>query len=67
MGVLPVCAPPALALDAGRDDVAGFVAEMSSRHGFEAASLNAIFAQVETRPSIVAAMKRPAEKTMPWN
>jgi membrane-bound lytic murein transglycosylase B len=67
LGVLPVCALPALALDAGRDDVAGFVAEMSSRHGFEAASLSALFAQVESRPSIVAAMKRPAEKTMPWN
>jgi membrane-bound lytic murein transglycosylase B len=67
LGALPVCAPPALALDAGRDDVAGFVAEMSSRHGFEAESLRALFEQVETRPSIVAAMKRPAEKTMPWN
>ena len=67
LSVLPLCAPPALALDAARDDVAGFVAEMSSRHGFEAASLNALFAQVETRPSIVAAMKKPAERTMPWN
>jgi membrane-bound lytic murein transglycosylase B len=67
LAALPVCAPPATALDAGREDVAGFVAEMSSRHGFEAASLNALFAQVESRPSIVAAMKRPAEKTMPWN
>ena len=67
LAALPVCAPPVTALDAGREDVAGFVAEMSSRHGFEAASLNALFAQVESRPSIVAAMKRPAEKTMPWN
>jgi membrane-bound lytic murein transglycosylase B len=67
LGALPVSIPPAAALDAGREDVAGFVAEMSSRHGFEASSLNALFAQVESRPSIVAAMKRPAEKTMPWN
>ncbi len=59
--------PRAIALDAGREDVAGFVAEMSSRHGFDAASLNVLFAQVELRPSIVAAMKKPAEKTMPWN
>jgi membrane-bound lytic murein transglycosylase B len=67
LGILPVLAPPATALDAGREDVAGFVAEMSERHGFDAATLNALFAQVESRPSIVAAMKRPAEKTMPWN
>jgi membrane-bound lytic murein transglycosylase B len=26
-----------------------------------------LFAQVESRPSIVTAMKRPAEKTMPWH
>jgi membrane-bound lytic murein transglycosylase B len=67
LGVLPVFAPPATALDSEREDVAGFVAEMSSRHGFDASSLNALFAQVESRPSIVAAMKKPAEKTMPWN
>jgi membrane-bound lytic murein transglycosylase B len=67
LGLLPVLAPPATALDTGREDVAGFVAEMSERHGFDAATLNALFAQVESRPSIVAAMKRPAEKTMPWN
>ena len=67
LGALSVCAPRAIALDAGREGVAGFVAEMSSRHGFEASSLTALFAQVESRPSIVAAMKRPAEKTMPWN
>jgi membrane-bound lytic murein transglycosylase B len=67
LGLLPVLAPPATALDAGREDVAGFVAEMSERHGFDASTLNALFAQVESRPSIVAAMARPAEKTMPWN
>jgi membrane-bound lytic murein transglycosylase B len=67
LGLLPVLAPPATALDAGREDVAGFVAEMSERHGFDASTLNALFAQVESRPSIVAAMKRPAEKTMSWN
>jgi len=67
LGALSACAARAVALDAARADVAGFVADMSSRHGFEAASLNLLFAQVESRPSIVAAMKRPAEKTMPWN
>jgi membrane-bound lytic murein transglycosylase B len=67
LGLLPVLAPPATALDAGREDVAGFVAEMSERHGFDASTLNALFAQVESRPSIVAAMTRPAEKTMPWD
>jgi membrane-bound lytic murein transglycosylase B len=67
LGALSACAARAIALDAARADVAGFVADMSSRHGFEAASLNLLFAQVESRPSIVAAMKKPAEKTMPWD
>jgi membrane-bound lytic murein transglycosylase B len=67
LGALSVCGARAIALDAGREDVAGFVSEMSSRHGFDASSLNALFSQVELRPSIVAAMKKPAEKTLPWD
>jgi len=54
------------ALDATRNDVAGFVADMASRHGFDAAALTAVLAQAESRKAILDAMSRPAEKTMSW-
>jgi membrane-bound lytic murein transglycosylase B len=59
-------APAALALDASRGDVAAFIADMGIRHGFATDSLGSLFAQVESRPAIVEAMSRPAEKTMTW-
>ncbi len=40
---------------------------MANRNGFDVAALNRIFAQVESRQSIISAMRRPAEKTMPWH
>jgi membrane-bound lytic murein transglycosylase B len=58
---------PAAALDETRPEVRAFIGEMASRNGFDAAALSQLFAQVESRPSIVTAMKRPAEKTMPWH
>ena len=58
---------PALALDGQREDVAAFVTEMKDRHGFDPVALGQVFTQVETRPSIIAAMSRPAEKTLPWH
>jgi membrane-bound lytic murein transglycosylase B len=63
----PLGASPATALDEQRVDVTQFVAEMSERHGFDASALRQLFAQVESRPSILAAISRPAEKTMPWH
>ena len=60
-------AAPAQAFDERREDVAAFVGEMSSRHGFTAAELGRVFAAAESRPSIIAAMARPAEKTLPWH
>ncbi len=57
---------PARAYDGGRADVQAFVAEMAERHGFDAAALGGVLAQAESRPSIIAAMTRPAEKTMTW-
>jgi membrane-bound lytic murein transglycosylase B len=58
---------PALALDALREDVAAFVQEVSGRHGFEPAALAGLLAQAESRPAIVAAISRPAEKALPWH
>jgi membrane-bound lytic murein transglycosylase B len=60
-------AAPAQALDERREDVAAFVGEMSGRHGFTASELGRVFAAAESRPSIIAAMTRPAEKTLPWH
>ena len=63
--VLPVAA--AGALDAGREDVDAFIGSMAEKHGFDVAALAGLFVQVESRPSIVTAISRPAEKTMPWH
>ena len=54
------------AFDAQREDVAGFVAEMSSKHGFDAAALSGLLTQAESKKSILDAMSRPAEKTLTW-
>ena len=62
-----MAASPVQALDRQRAEVAGFVAEMADRHGFDREALGTLFTQVETRPAIIEAMSRPAEKTMPWH
>ncbi len=62
-----VAATPAHALEGQRADVAGFIAEMADRHGFDPAVLGNVFTQVESRPAIIEAMSRPAEKTMTWH
>jgi membrane-bound lytic murein transglycosylase B len=63
------CVPaiPALALDETRPDVTAFVAEMAAKHGFDAAELSRTLALVESRPPIIEAISRPAEKVMPWH
>ncbi len=38
-----------------------FIAEMSQRHNFPAAELNALFSHVQASPSILAAIAKPAE------
>jgi len=48
----------ALALDEQRAEVQDFIRHMAERHGFAPAELGTVFRQVESRPSIVAAMKR---------
>jgi len=57
----------AVALDEQRAEVQDFIRHMAERHGFAAAELGTVFHQVESRPSIVAAMQRPAEKTLAWH
>jgi len=60
-------APAASALDAGRDDVRGFVAEMRRKHGFDAAWLDQVMADAQSQPRIIELMSRPAEAVMPWH
>lgn len=46
---------------ADREDVQGFVAEMMSRHHFEAEQLNTLFAQTKPVPSAIAAVMPPKD------
>ena len=57
---------PARALDTAREDVAGFVAEMSTNHGFDADALSGLLSQAQSNPTILAAIARPAEKSLTW-
>ena len=61
-----LAADPARAFDTSREDVAGFVAEMSARHGFDAAALTDLMSKTESRSSILEAIARPAEKRLNW-
>jgi membrane-bound lytic murein transglycosylase B len=56
-----------LALDGQRADVQDFIQQMADRHGFEPAELDQVFMRVETRPSIIGVMTRPAEKSKSWH
>lgn len=62
---LPVASTAAL--DAQREDVTAFIDSMAEKHGFDTATLGGLFTQVESRPPIIAAISRPAERTMPWH
>jgi membrane-bound lytic murein transglycosylase B len=43
-----------------------FIDEMHQKQQFDKAQLNAVFAQVEVKESILKAISRPAEKSKPW-
>jgi len=54
-------------LDPQRADIAAFIADVSQRQGFDPAALTGLFAKVESRPSILQAIARPAEKALTWD
>jgi membrane-bound lytic murein transglycosylase B len=55
------CAPAfAQAFDPARPEIAEFIDAVADKHGFERAPLAALFAQVESKPSILQAIARPA-------
>ena len=65
--LLAVFPATSIALDEQRAEVQSFIREMADRHGFAPADLGQVFARVEARPSIVALITRPAEKSKPWH
>ncbi|NQY26670.1 MAG: lytic murein transglycosylase B [Piscirickettsiaceae bacterium] len=44
-----------------------FIAEMETKHGFDAEQLTTLFADVKVKKSIIKAISRPAEKSIPWH
>ncbi len=44
-----------------------FIAEMETKHDFDAEKLTTLFADIEVKESIIKAISRPAEKSIPWH
>ena len=59
-------AGPIQALETDREDVQAFVEELSSEYGLDASYVESVLAGSEVKQSILDAMSRPAEKTVPW-
>ncbi|MBS0395508.1 MAG: lytic murein transglycosylase B, partial [Proteobacteria bacterium] len=61
-----LAAPPAAALDLARPEVRAFVNEVAARDGLERRWVARIVRAAESKPSILEAMGRPAERVKPW-
>ena len=57
---------PAAADYGDRDDVRAYVAETAAAHDFDPEALMVLFAEARRQQSILDAISRPAERTMPW-
>jgi membrane-bound lytic murein transglycosylase B len=57
----------AQAFDPARPDVAAFIAEVAQKHAFEPGQLATVLARAESRPSILQAIAKPAERTLTWD
>jgi membrane-bound lytic murein transglycosylase B len=66
-GAGSLVATAAGALDRDREDVSRFISEMHEQNGFDAEALAGLFTRVESQPAIIAAISRPAEKTLTWS
>ncbi len=60
-------APMAQADYADHDNAPAFIQRMVSQHGFTAAEVRKILDEAEQQDKVLAAMKRPAEKALPWH
>ncbi len=54
------------ALDVGRSDVQSFIAEVAKRNHLSRAWVARTLRAAESKPAIIEAMTRPAEKVKPW-
>jgi membrane-bound lytic murein transglycosylase B len=63
----PATSASAQAFDPSRADIAAFITEAAEQHGFGPATLVALFKQAESKPSILQAIARPAERTLGWD
>ena len=61
-----VVSTPAAALDTHRPDVESFIAHMVTMDSFDAKTLRKLLSAAKLQPAIVAAMDKPAEKTLAW-
>lgn len=68
ISLFAICCIPAQAASLGvkRDDVQAFVNQLSNKHGFDAAELNAVLAQSNIKADILAAISKPVERTLDW-
>jgi membrane-bound lytic murein transglycosylase B len=57
---------PAVGLDIHRDDVKGFIDEVSARDSISKHQLRKLLKAAKNQPAIIEAMERPAEKAKPW-
>lgn len=57
----------ALALDANRTEVRDFIDALVAEDGFERQAVESVLRTVESKPSILEAMSRPAERVKPWH
>jgi membrane-bound lytic murein transglycosylase B len=54
-------------IDPARTDVAAFIATMQQKHGFDAAALGRLLAEAQSKPNILQAIAKPAERTLGWD
>ena len=66
--LLALAAPPraAVAVDLKRPEVRSFVAEVVARDHFKRAWVRRMLTAAESRPAVIEAMTRPAERVRPW-
>ena len=67
LALIAALAPGAASgLDLGRPEVKAFVDSVVERDHFERAWVERIIAAAETKPAVIEAMTRPAERVKPW-
>lgn len=49
-----------------RDEAQAFIEDMHTRHGFDRAALQTLFAEARYRQPIIDAISKPAERTLDW-